>query len=115
MSLVYQRHENWNQVLKKAGLDPEKEKADDKDLERVLAELGFNPEEVRYTRRRISWPEGIVVKALQYRKEKGKSIKPSRLPIFLNGLIYYRYDGWEEAVSDAGFHPPTERMRKTDT
>jgi hypothetical protein len=55
------------------------------------------------------WPEGAVVRALQYRKEKGKSIKPSRLPVFLNGLINYRYDGWEDAVREAGFNPKEER------
>jgi hypothetical protein len=43
VNLAHQRHEDWNQVLKKAGLDPRKEKAGDEDLERVLAKLGFNP------------------------------------------------------------------------
>jgi len=109
MSLVYQRHEDWNQVLKKAGLDPEEEKAQSEDIERILEKLGFDSENVSYSTKRIMWPEGTAVKALQYRKEKGKSIKPSRLPVFLNGLINYRYGGWEDVVREAGFNPKEER------
>lgn len=109
--LVYQRYESWNQALEAAGLDPTEESSDVEHIEEVLKRLGFDPEEIKYSERRIEWPEGTVKKVLRCRKERGEVLKRSALPVFVNGLIQYRYESWEDAIKEAGFDPKEEYIR----